>query len=95
MLWDRLGGQILGVELANRESRSSWREFLLRLKERGLHGVEFVVSDGHQRPQELPLDHPDATDDFVEGCICGAAERFGPNGLGNELKRSRPVRPLR
>ena len=38
---------ILGVELANRESRSSWRDFLLQLKERGLHGVEFVVADDH------------------------------------------------
>jgi hypothetical protein len=26
---------------------SSWKEFLLRLKERGLSGVEFVVSDDH------------------------------------------------
>jgi putative transposase len=40
--------QILGVELANRESRSSWRDFLSRLKERGLFGVEFVVSDDHE-----------------------------------------------
>jgi putative transposase len=40
--------QILGVELANRESRSSWRDFLLGLKERGLYGVEFVVSDDHE-----------------------------------------------
>src|SRR6266705_1864240 len=40
-------GQILGVDLANRESRSSWRDFLLGLKERGLSGVEFVVSDSH------------------------------------------------
>ena len=39
--------QILAVELANRESATSWREFLLLLKERGLHGVEFVVSDDH------------------------------------------------
>jgi putative transposase len=39
--------QVLSVELANRESRSSWREFLLALKQRGLHGVEFVVSDDH------------------------------------------------
>jgi putative transposase len=38
---------ILAVELANRESRSSWREFLLGLRERGLAGVEFVVSDDH------------------------------------------------
>ena len=39
--------QVLGVELANRESQSSWREFLLSLKQRGLRGVEFVVSDDH------------------------------------------------
>ena len=39
--------QVLAVELANRESRSSWKDFLLALKERGLDGVEFVVSDDH------------------------------------------------
>lgn len=39
--------QVLAVEYANRESQSSWREFLLRLKERGLHGVQFIVSDDH------------------------------------------------
>jgi transposase-like protein len=39
--------QVLGIELANRESQSSWRDFLLSLKERGLRGVEFVVSDDH------------------------------------------------
>ena len=39
--------QVLGVSLANRESRSSWRAFLAGLRERGLHGVEYVVSDDH------------------------------------------------
>lgn len=39
--------QVLAVELANRESTTSWKDFLRRLKERGLHGVEFVVSDDH------------------------------------------------
>ena len=39
--------QVLGVELANRESSTSWKEFVRRLKQRGLHGVEFVVSDDH------------------------------------------------
>jgi transposase-like protein len=39
--------QVLAVEIANRESRSSWRDFLLALKARGLHGVEFVVADDH------------------------------------------------
>jgi putative transposase len=39
--------QVLAVELANRESRSSWKDFLLGLRERGLSGVEFVVADDH------------------------------------------------
>jgi putative transposase len=39
--------QILAVELASRESGSSWKGFLLGLKQRGLSGVEFVVSDDH------------------------------------------------
>jgi len=38
---------ILAVELAHRESRSSWKDFLLEMKQRGLSGVEFVVSDDH------------------------------------------------
>lgn len=40
--------RVIGVELANRESATSWKEFLLRLKERGLHGVRLVVSDQHE-----------------------------------------------
>src|SRR6476646_5096188 len=39
---------VLGVELASRESTSSWREFLCGLKQRGLRGVEFVASDHHE-----------------------------------------------
>ena len=39
--------QVLGIEVANRESRSSWRDFLLSLRQRGLTGVEFVVADDH------------------------------------------------
>ena len=38
---------ILAVELANRESTTSWRDFLVGLKERGLSGVGFVVTDDH------------------------------------------------
>lgn len=40
--------QILAVELANRESATSWREFLSGLKSRGLSGVRFIVSDSHE-----------------------------------------------
>ncbi|MHC2262315.1 putative transposase [Sinorhizobium meliloti] len=39
--------QILPVEMAGRESRSAWKDFLVRLKGRGLKGVELVVSDDH------------------------------------------------
>jgi transposase-like protein len=38
---------VLAVELANRESASSWKEFLLGLKQRGLRGVVCVISDDH------------------------------------------------
>jgi putative transposase len=38
---------VLAVELAERESTSSWKDFLLRLKERGLRGVVTVISDDH------------------------------------------------
>jgi len=38
---------ILAVELANRESITSWRDFCLALKGRGLQGVQLVISDDH------------------------------------------------
>ena len=38
---------VLAVELANRESLSSWKDFCLELKKRGLTGVELVISDDH------------------------------------------------
>jgi putative transposase len=38
---------ILAIELASRESASSWKELLISLKQRSLKGVEFVVSDDH------------------------------------------------
>ena len=39
---------VLGVALANRESRTSWKDFLTGLLARGLRGVEFVASDDHE-----------------------------------------------
>jgi putative transposase len=38
---------VLAIELASRESASSWKELLLGLRKRSLNGVEFVVSDDH------------------------------------------------
>jgi putative transposase len=37
--------QVLGVELPQRQSATSLREFFARLRERGLHGLEFAVSN--------------------------------------------------
>jgi len=39
--------RILGVELASKESATSWRDFLVGLKQRGLHGVRLAISDDH------------------------------------------------
>jgi putative transposase len=38
---------VLAVELAERESATSWRNLLMSLRQRSLQGVEFVVSDDH------------------------------------------------
>jgi putative transposase len=38
---------VLAIELASRESASSWKELLLGLRKRSLGGVEFVVSGDH------------------------------------------------
>src|SRR6201985_2011174 len=39
--------KVLGVERANRESATSWKEFLLKLKSRGLRGVTLAITDDH------------------------------------------------
>lgn len=40
--------EILGFQLADSESKSSWGEFFSSLKERGLENVDLVVSDDHK-----------------------------------------------
>ncbi len=39
---------VLGVSVSTSEAEVHWRNFLISLKERGLHGVEYVVSDDHE-----------------------------------------------
>ncbi len=39
---------ILGLALGTSESGAGWREFLKSLVDRGLHGVQLVISDDHQ-----------------------------------------------
>ena len=39
---------VLGVSVALSEQEVHWREFLMSLKDRGLHGIELFVSDAHE-----------------------------------------------
>lgn len=39
--------EILSIEIVNRESTNSWKDFISKLKARGLHGVQLVISDAH------------------------------------------------
>jgi len=46
---DRQGKRsVLGVSVSLSEAEVHWRAFLQGLKERGLHGVELITSDGHE-----------------------------------------------
>lgn len=40
--------EVLGVSVALSEQEVHWRNFLKSLKQRGLHGVQLVVSDAHE-----------------------------------------------
>jgi Transposase, Mutator family len=78
---------VLAAELANRESRSSWRDFLLGLRERGLSGVEFVVSDDHAGLRQAILEVlPEAA---WQRCYVGLLKNRHPRGV---MVRSRPTR---
>ncbi len=39
--------QVLGTSVSLSEAEIHWREFLMTLQQRGLHGVEFITSDSH------------------------------------------------
>lgn len=39
--------EILGLQIGDSESEASWSQLFIWLKERGLHGVDLVVSDHH------------------------------------------------
>jgi putative transposase len=40
--------EILGLQLGDSESEWSWGQFFAWLKDRGLHGVDFLISDDHR-----------------------------------------------
>jgi putative transposase len=39
---------VLGVSVSLSEAEVHWREFLVSLKQRGMHGVKLIVSDAHE-----------------------------------------------
>lgn len=39
--------EIVGVMVKGSEAEINWREFLLHLKERGIHGIQLIISDDH------------------------------------------------
>lgn len=39
--------EILGISIANSETKESWKAFFRELKQRGLYGVDLVISDAH------------------------------------------------
>jgi putative transposase len=43
---------VLGVSVSRSEAEVHWREFFKSLQQRGLHGVELIVSDAHQGLQQ-------------------------------------------
>ena len=43
---------ILGVNVSLSETEVHWREFFKSLSQRGLHGVELIVSDAHAGMKE-------------------------------------------
>lgn len=63
--------QVLAVEMAPRESANSWKAFLEGLKERGLRGVELVISDDHPGlKQAIAVQNRPAS-----SCCCGPKSR--------------------
>jgi transposase-like protein len=40
--------EVIDLDVGEVESGAFWREFLLALKRRGLHGVQLVISDAHE-----------------------------------------------
>ena len=46
--------EVLGLDVGDSEDETFWRSFLLSLKQRGLSGVQLVISDQHCGPNPTP-----------------------------------------
>ena len=68
--------EILSSRLYDSETEVEWESFFDNLKERGLHGVELVISDGHRGIMEA-----------VTGSLLGAAWQYcHVHFMGNIMK---------
>lgn len=55
--------EILGLKLGQGETKTSWKDFFVWLKSRGLYGVDVLVSDDHSGLRQA------AFEVFQEGCV--------------------------
>jgi putative transposase len=85
--------RVLGVSVVHGETRTSWGEFLVGLLERGLHGVELVVSDAHAGLQDARRRHfPGAVWQRCQRHFLMNALEKAPKALEEQLhKRLRQV----
>jgi len=87
--------EILGVEVADTESETTYQEMFRSLKARGLKGVELVVSDGHEGLKAAVSRH------FQGGVVAalpGPLREEPPRHGGDQQAqgaRRRPARHLR
>ncbi|BCH34969.1 hypothetical protein MesoLjLc_68990 [Mesorhizobium sp. L-8-10] len=91
--------QILAVAMANRASRSAWRDFLDAQKARGLRGVELVVSDDHAGLVAAIGNAATCTSSGAHSITCRrstattACRSYAGSMTGAILPRPRPISP--
>ena len=76
--------EIIGFQLANNGSESSWGEFFSSLKERGLKDVDLVTSDDHKGLVNAVRRH------FQGACWQRCQTHFSRNMLDHTLKALQP-----
>ena len=71
---------LLAVEVVNTENVSNWGDLFSRLIDRGLHGVQLVISDNHKGLRQ-------AIDRYFQGC---SWQRCQTHFMKNVLDKARP-----
>jgi transposase-like protein len=73
--------EVLGARIADSEDQLFWEDLFMSLQDRGLHGVEFVVSDGHRGIQGA-----------VQTCFQGASWQMCHVHLHRAVLRKTPLK---